>query len=102
MSLQIQAQTVIGLLSEHMSISRAQMRLQLEIPYAKGKIVKEKLNTHVHSWESESWDDGYEATVLIDPGNFRMIDDILREETRGQARFTVLSVAVMEGKEQEA
>lgn len=89
-----QAQTVIKELSEHMNIQRAQMRVQLQVP-SKGKAIKEKLESHVHSWESIEWGDGeLDATALIDPGNFRVIEDLLRAETKGKATLDVLNVAV--------
>lgn len=72
------------------------MRVKMVVPSAKGKTVKEKIQPHVHIWESEDWDSDFEATVLIDPGSFRIIDDILRKETRGQGSFDVVSVAVAE------
>lgn len=83
-----------------MSISRAQMKLQLTIP-SNAKAVKEKLKPLVHTWEREEWVPDFEATILIDPGNFRPIDDLLREQTRGQASFEVLSLAVVEDTEEE-
>lgn len=72
------------------------MRLQIHIPASYGKAIKEKLQSHVQSWEDESWDPDFEATVLIDPGSFRVIDELLSTETRGRATFDVLSVAVVE------
>lgn len=102
-SAKVQAQLVIKQLQQHMSISRAQMRLQLTVPVARAKSTKEKLASHVQAWEEESWDIDFEATVLVDPGSFRAIDEILREETRGQATFEVISLAVVEdGDEQLA
>ncbi len=77
------------------------MRIQIDVPAAKGKAVKEKLSSHVHTWETESWDSGFEATILIDPGSFRFVDEILRAETKGQATFDVLSVAVMEDGDEQ-
>lgn len=77
------------------------MRLQVSVPAAKGKAVKEKLKTHVQHWEEEDWTPDYEATVLVDPGSFRAIDEILRQETRGQASFEVLSLAVVEEDDEQ-
>jgi len=91
---------VIRQLQEHMSISRAQMRLQLSVPSAKGKAVKEKLRTHVQAWEEEEWDPDFQATVLVDPGSFRAVDEVLRQETRGEATFDVLSLAVVEDNDE--
>lgn len=84
-----------------MSISRAQMRLQVAIPASKGKAVKEKMQPLVHTWENEEWDPDFEATILIDPGSFRPIDELLKEQTRGQATFEVLSLAVVEDTDEQ-
>lgn len=92
----MQAQAVIKQLGEHMPISRAQMRLLLSVPAAKGKAVKERVRALVHTWEGEEWTPDLEATVLIDPGSFRAVDQLLRDETRGAASFEVLSLAVVD------
>lgn len=84
-----------------MSISRAQMRLQVTIPASKGKAVKEKMQSLVHTWENEEWDPDFEATILIDPGSFRPIDELLKEQTRGQATFEVLSLAVVDDTDEQ-
>lgn len=100
-SAKVQAQLVIRQLQPHMSISRAQMRLSVFVPAAKGKLVKEKLKPLVHTWEHEEWLPDFQATVLVDPGSFRPIDELLRQETRGQASFEVLSLAVVEDNDQQ-
>lgn len=97
----VQAQIVIKQLEKHMDISRAQMRLHVSIPSSKGKQLKELLSPHVQHWEHEEWDPDLQATVLIDPGSFRPIDEILREHTRGQATFEVLNLAVVEDDDQQ-
>lgn len=84
-----------------MSISRAQMRLLLTVPNSKAKAIKEKLEPLVQIWEEEEWDPAYEATVLIDPGSYRPIDELLRSETRGQATCEVLSLAVIEDNDEQ-
>lgn len=97
----VQAQTVIKQLEEHMNIMRAQMRLKLTIPTSCAKAIKEKLKDHVQSWEEESWDGPYEATVLIAPGGYRAVDETLRRESRGQASFEVVSLAVVEEADEQ-
>lgn len=92
---------VIKQLQEHMSISRAQMRLQISVPSSKGKVVKEKLKPLVQQWEEEEWNPDFEATVLVDPGNFRKIDELLRAETKGQGSFEVLNLAVVEENDEQ-
>jgi ribosome maturation protein SDO1 len=99
-SAKVQAQAVIKQLSEHMSISRAQMRLRISVPSPVAKATKEKLKDHVQNWEDENWDGLFEATVLIDPGSFRAVDETLRAESRGQASFEVISLAVVEEGEE--
>lgn len=84
-----------------MDIIRSQMRLQISVPSSKGKAVKELLKAHVQQWEEEEWDPDFQATILVNPGSFRAIDEILRQETRGQATFEVLNVAVVEDNDEE-
>jgi ribosome maturation protein SDO1 len=95
-SAKVQAQTVIKQLQEHISISRAQMRIRVSIPLSVAKSTKEKLREHVQLWEEEEWDDPYVSTILLDPGSFRKMDEILRAESRGEASFEVVSLAVMD------
>lgn len=91
----VQAQGVIRQLEQCMNIRRAQMRLRLTIPANVAKSAKEKLKGHVHSWEEEDWDGEYECVVLIDPGSYRQVDEILRNESRGQATLEVVNLAVI-------
>lgn len=77
------------------------MRLQISVPSAKGKAVRERLKDYVQQWEQEEWDPDFQATILIDPGSFRIIDETLREATRGQASFEVLSLAVVEDNDEQ-
>ncbi|CAN8065965.1 unnamed protein product [Agarophyton chilense] len=97
----VQAQTVIKELQNHMPISRAQMRLELSVPLSRAKAVKEKLKPHVKTWEQEDWEADYNGIILIDPGSFRVIDEVLREETKGQGTFDVLSMAVVEDNDEQ-
>jgi ribosome maturation protein SDO1 len=100
-SAKVQAQAVIKQLEGHMNIRRAQMRLRLTVPAAVAKATKEKLKDHVQVWEDEDWDAEYEATVLVDPGSFRAVDETLRNESRGQGSFKVISLAVVEDGEEQ-
>jgi ribosome maturation protein SDO1 len=99
-SAKVQAQAVIKQLGEHMSISRAQMRLRISVPNSVARATKEKLKDDVQKWEEEDWDGVFQATVLIDPGSFRAVDEILRNESRGRASFEVVSLAVVEEREE--
>lgn len=97
----VQAQMVIKQLQEHMSITRAQMRLRISIPSAMGKAVKLKLNDHVQTWEEEDWNPDFEGIVLVDPGSFKAIDETVRQETKGRGTYEVLSVAVVEDHDEQ-
>lgn len=102
-SAKAQAQAVVRMLQSQglMDISRAQMRLQLSVPQGIAKSIKEKIGTLIHTWESETWDSDFEAVVLIDPGSFGPLDEMLRELSKGQATFEVLSLAVVEDNDEQ-
>lgn len=55
----------------------------------------------MQQWEEEEWDPDFQATILVKPGSFRVIDEVLRQETRGQAMLEVLNVAVVEDDDEE-
>jgi len=80
-----QALEVIKLLKGVIPIARAQMRLKLSMGNKEGKRVKEKLDKIIGTAENEEWtDEAFVVTCLIDPGNFRAIDDLIKKETKGQ------------------
>ncbi|KAJ3045371.1 hypothetical protein HDV00_010241 [Rhizophlyctis rosea] len=89
-----QALEVIKQLQEKsiIPIARAQMRIRLVLPNKDGKRLKEKLTPMVASFEDEDWGDEYEAVCLIDPGNFRGINDLIQTETKGRGQIEVLSI----------
>lgn len=102
-SAKAQAQAVIRLLQANagMAISRAQMRLAINVPVAVAKTAKEKLVPLVHTWQEEEWDPDFSAVVLIDPGSFGPLDEVLRQVSKGQATFEVLSLAVVEDTDEQ-
>lgn len=96
-----QALEVIRLLKQTLQIERAHMRLSLSVPSKFGKRAREKLTPHIAVIERESWDGGdLEMVCLIDPGQFRAIDEVLRTETKGQGNLELISLKdVEEGDE---
>lgn len=95
-----QALEVIRKLKETMQIQRAYMRLRLVLPGKEAKRLKEKLKPLLQVVESEDFDDQLEMTVLVDPGCFREIDEVIRCETKGRGNLEVLSLKdVEEGDE---
>lgn len=86
--------------TETINIERAHMRVRLVVPAREGKKVKEKVKKIATKIEQEEFTDELEMVVLIDPGCFREIDDIVRSETKGKGQLEVLSLKdVEEGDE---
>ncbi|XP_062507107.1 ribosome maturation protein SBDS-like [Corticium candelabrum] len=96
-----QALDVTRLLKETMQIERARMKLSLVAPNKFGKRAKDKLTPHIAVIERESWEGGgLEMVCLIDPGQFRAIDEIIRTETKGTGTLELISLKdVEEGDE---
>ena len=79
-------------------IARAQMRVRVTLQGKTDKIV-EKLKELVATVEDENFGTRYEGVFLIDPGNFRAMDEILTGETKGKGILEVLSLKeTTEGK----
>ncbi|XP_013385789.1 ribosome maturation protein SBDS-like [Lingula anatina] len=98
-----QALEVIKELKEFkgINIERAQMRLRIAIAAKDAKKLKDKLKNLSKSVESEESDgDELEMVILIDPGCYREIDDLVKTETKGKGRIEMLSLKeVVEGDE---
>lgn len=94
-----QALEVMKKLQESMQIERAQMKLKIFIQA--GKQYRSKVRELSSSVESESLAGGdLEMVFLTDPGNFRKIDEFVRQETKGKGQIEVLSLKeVQEGDE---
>ncbi|GFT60924.1 ribosome maturation protein SBDS [Nephila pilipes] len=94
-----QALEVMKKLQEVMPIARSQMKLRVSIPG--GKMYKNKLKELASSIESQSMDGGdLQMVFLIDPGNFRKVDEIVTNETKGKGQMEVISLKeIQEGDE---
>ncbi|KAL4223944.1 hypothetical protein ACF0H5_017403 [Mactra antiquata] len=85
---------------ETIHIQRAYMRLKLVIPAKEGKKLQTKIKKIAKKVERDDFDDELEMVVLIDPGSFREIEELVREDTKGKAQIEVLSLKdVEEGDE---
>lgn len=94
-SSKVQANELIAILQENdMPIERAQMKLQIEIPKQIGKKIKPDIQGLIASIEREVFGMKYQMTVLIDPGAYRPICDLVSKTTRGQGRVCVLDMEV--------
>ncbi len=97
-----QALDVIKKLREKMPIERAQMRIKLILPVQSQKSVRSKLKKEgiVPDKEEKDEEDMVVMVLLVDPGKYRAIDDILRDETKGKGKLEVMELKeVVESEE---
>lgn len=73
-------------------IARAQMRIRIVVSSKDGKKLKDRLMAMVASKEDEDLGENYEWTFLIDPGQFRPINELLESETKGKGQLEMLSL----------
>jgi len=98
-SAKVQALEVIRKLSQHSDfpIERAQMRIKFTSPASVGKELKEELSDKLAKVENEEWStEKMEMVALIDPGNYRTVDQIVRKLTRGKGSIEVTELTVHE------
>jgi ribosome maturation protein SDO1 len=90
---QLALETIVKLRS-HLPIARAQMRLRLVLPVESSKAIKAKLKQlEVKPEKEEKNEEGdIVITCLIDPGHFRPIDDLVRDETHGKGSAEVMDL----------
>lgn len=73
------------------NIQRAQMRIHISLPINIANHINDKQLKHLYSViENESYDYEYNADVIIDPGQFRIIEDIISKETKGRGRIDII------------
>ncbi|XP_052797915.1 ribosome maturation protein SBDS-like [Mya arenaria] len=86
---------------EVIQIQRAYMRLKLRIPGKEGRKLQPKVRKVATKVERDEFeDDELEMVILIDPGAFREVEELVREGTKGRAQIEVLSLKdVEEGDE---
>ncbi|GAA5908521.1 hypothetical protein JCM6882_001289 [Rhodosporidiobolus microsporus] len=76
-------------------IARAQMRVRITMPSKEGKKIKDKILALVAKVEDDQWSDEWELVGLIDPGSFRLLDDLLQKEVKGQKKIETMSFAAL-------
>lgn len=96
-----QALDVIQLLKKEIPLERAQMRVRILLTGKEAKKTKDKVVKLAMSVEEENWDSGTANIIcLIDPGNFRTLDELVRTETKGTGQFELLNLKEMVEGEQ--
>jgi len=89
-----QALDVIKQLKESntLNIQRAQMRLKISVPAKDGKKVREKIKKLASKVEVDDFSEDLEMVFLVDPGCFREVDELIREECRGKGHLDVVNL----------
>lgn len=96
-----QALDIIPQLKSVMPLERAQMRLKVTISGKEAKKLREKLTKLVKKIESENWNSGtLDFICLIDPGQFKEIDELISSETKRTGLLELLNLKeIAEGDE---
>ncbi|KAF7320136.1 Shwachman-bodian-diamond syndrome protein [Mycena kentingensis (nom. inval.)] len=75
-------------------IQRSRMRVRVTMPTSDGKRLKEKIVEGAEKVEEdEMGQNEWEVVMLIDPGQFRVINDLLQKECKGRGRIETLAMA---------
>ncbi|KAI0735915.1 Shwachman-Bodian-diamond syndrome protein [Earliella scabrosa] len=79
-------------------IQRARMRIKVSVPSADAEKLRTKILESAEQVEKdEKGAEEWEATMLIDPGQFRIINELLQKECKGRGRLETLTFAATAG-----
>lgn len=85
-----QALEVLPRLKETMKIERAKMRVRVS---ATGKNIDVRLKPFFTTIEVDNYDEeGLELVGLLEPGQFRGLEEMVKKETKGEGRVEILSL----------
>jgi len=99
-----QALETIGKLKETLPIERAQMRMKVITPIRfNNKIRKQlsKLGAACTVESEDKIDDTMALVILVDPGQYRTIDDLVRNETQGGGSMELISLKEIRDDEEK-
>ncbi|KAF9056404.1 SBDS protein C-terminal domain-containing protein [Panaeolus papilionaceus] len=75
-------------------IQRARMRVKVSMPTADAEKLKGKITDCAEKVEQEeAGESDWDITMLIDPGQFRVINELLQKECKGRGRLETLTFA---------
>lgn len=101
-----QALDTVGKLKAQLPIERAQMRIKITVPIeASKKVVQglKKMAGDGFKTEKEEKIDGDVTVVcLIDPGHYRAIDELVRQQTHGKGTMDVVDLMEVKDSEEAA
>ncbi|KAI0820638.1 Shwachman-Bodian-diamond syndrome protein [Trametes gibbosa] len=79
-------------------IQRARMRVRVSLPVADAEKLKPKVLEGADTVEKEEQaSDEWQAVLLIDPSQFRVLGDLLQKECKGRGRLETLTFAATAG-----
>jgi len=77
-------------------IQRSRMRVRITMPTKDGKRIKEKVIEGADKVEDEDWGQtDWEVVLLIDPGQFKVLSELLQTEVKGRGRMETLNQTVV-------
>ncbi|KIY64508.1 Shwachman-Bodian-diamond syndrome protein [Cylindrobasidium torrendii FP15055 ss-10] len=75
-------------------LQRARMRIRVTMPTQEAETLREKVLAVAETVESnESRETDWEVTMLIDPSQFRVINELIQKECKGKGRMETLAFA---------
>jgi len=81
-----------------LEIQRARMRIKLSLLLVDAEKIRTKVLEAAEKVENEEiGQTDWEITILIDPGQFRLINELLQKECKGRGRLETLSFAATVG-----
>ncbi|KAF9785945.1 SBDS protein C-terminal domain-containing protein [Thelephora terrestris] len=80
--------------SSNLPIQRARMRVRVTVPTKDGKRLREHILEGAEQVEEEETGQAeWDVVMLIDPGQFRVINELLQKECKGKGRMETLTFA---------
>ncbi|CAH2086203.1 unnamed protein product [Euphydryas editha] len=96
-----QSLEVIPLMKKEIPLERAQMRVRILLSGKDARKVRDKALKLATKVEEENWESGTATVIcLIDPGSFRVLDELIKTETKGNGQFELLNLKEMTEGEQ--
>ncbi|XP_026494971.1 ribosome maturation protein SBDS [Vanessa tameamea] len=91
-----QSLDVIPLIKKDIPLERAQMRVRILLSGKEARKVRDKAVKLATNVEEEHWESGTANVIcLIDPGSFRILDELIKTETKGTGQFELLNLKEM-------
>ncbi|KAJ6519269.1 SBDS protein C-terminal domain-containing protein [Mycena sanguinolenta] len=79
-------------------IQRSRMRVRVTMPTIDGKRLKDKVKEGAQTVEEEEMGQNeWEVIMLIDPGQFRVINELLQKECKGRGRLETITISTSTG-----